>query len=113
MKRLDEIDLRKYDAHQLKAVREVFDAMMSDVPKRDLQRDVTDFASWETDTLELDKTVELFNAEEQARRFAQRRNAGRPTASDVETDEDREIKTGVLNWLALKNKRGHGKKTKH
>jgi hypothetical protein len=101
MKRIEDIDLSKYDAHQLKAVAEIFDAMMSDVPKKSLERDCAEFGSWMTEELDLDLAVK------QAQEYAKAVNEGRRHRSDFgASDADKEISAGVIDWLRRK-KRGN------
>lgn len=101
MKRIEDINLGQYSAEQLKAISEVFDALMSDVPKKNLDRDAVEFSSWMTTDLDLDL------AEKQAREYAKAVNEGRRNRSDFgASDADKEISAGVIDWLRRK-KRGN------
>lgn len=109
MKKLKDVDFTKYTTEQLEAINEVFSELTADIPKIDLERNVSEFAAWETEEMELDRIVDLSNAERQAREFAKKRNAGKQTAQDILTDNDKEISKSVLDWLTKRKKRGHGK----
>ena len=105
LKKLEDIDLSKYDAHQLEAVCAVF-AEMTGISKTDLNRNVAEFGSWMTEETDLDEAVA------QARKYAKAVNEGRRSArSDIwDTPADAEVKTSVLDWLTRRKKRGVGKK---
>lgn len=64
-------------------------------------RAVPSIAAFDAEQLELDTLVQLSDAEEQAKNYAARRNAGKTRSAQGDDDE---IKKGVLSWIKRTNR---------
>lgn len=93
MKKLKDINLRKYTPEQLTAINEVF-SELAEFQAKQPKSQVPSVAAFDAEQLELDTLVQLNDAERQAKDYAARRNAGKRSEQGDDT-----LKEGIFDWI--------------
>jgi hypothetical protein len=89
-------DLKQFNLTELKTI-EKFTAFLADSTGEFGNADFSD--------------KDLIAAEESAKEFARARNGNKTYHSDFgATEDDKELRAGVRNWIERNYKRGHGKR---